>query len=183
MHRTSTLRSKLIIIIIEIQEESNLSQTLNHIKTGISNENEQSNHIFNYIENSVENLDFFQMDINNNIERFDLDYKLNDNELKCYPGQRRPKLKVNKGNLNDIYSEYDFISKPSTTEQNISFNNKNEFINKELSKDNCKSNNFIETKIKLKKSKQNKNKENNRNSGNYILSILLKSIYYLMNNI
>jgi len=51
------------------------------------------------------------MDINN--KRFDLDYKLNDNESKCYPGQRRPKLKVNKGNLNinDIYSEYDFISK------------------------------------------------------------------------
>ena len=111
------------------------------------------------------------MDINN--KRFDLDYKLNDNESKCYPGQRRPKLKVNKGNLNinDIYSEYDFISKPSTTEQNISFNNKKEYVNKELSKDNCKSNNLAETKIKLKKYKKNKNKDNNRNTVNYIKNI------------
>jgi len=73
-----------------------------------------------------------------------------------------------------MYSENDFISKPSTTEQNISFNNKNEYINKVLSKEinefnNKNKNLLIETKIKLKKTKQNKNShyQNNRNSVNY----------------
>ena len=73
-----------------------------------------------------------------------------------------------------MYSENDFISKPSTTEQNISFNNKNEYINKVLSKEinefNNKNKNLLtETKIKLKKAKQNKNlhHQNNRNSVNY----------------
>ena len=73
-----------------------------------------------------------------------------------------------------MYSENDFISKPSTTEQNISFNNKKEYINKVLSKEinefkNKNKNILTETKIKLKKTKQNKNihHQNNRNSVNY----------------
>jgi hypothetical protein len=83
-----------------------------------------------------------------------------------------------------MYSENDFISKPSTTEQNISFNNKNEYINKVLLKEinrlNNKNKNLLtETNIKLKKAKQNKNPhhKNNGNSVNYtkfINSIAIK---------
>ena len=73
-----------------------------------------------------------------------------------------------------MYSENDFISKPSTTEQNISFNNKNKYLNKILSKEtnqfnNKNKNHLTEAKIQLKKSKQKKNPnhQNNRNSVNY----------------
>ena len=73
-----------------------------------------------------------------------------------------------------MYSENDFISKPSTTEQNISFNNKNKYLNKILSKEtnqfnNKNKNHLTEAKIQLKKSKQKKNPnhQTNRNSVNY----------------
>jgi hypothetical protein len=73
-----------------------------------------------------------------------------------------------------MYSDNDFISKPSTTEQNISFNNKNKYLNKILSKEtnqfnNKNKNHLTEAKIQLKKSKQKKNPnhQTNRNSVNY----------------
>ena len=73
-----------------------------------------------------------------------------------------------------MYSENDFISKPSTTEQNISFNNKKKYLNKILSKEtnqfiNKNKNHLTEAKIQLKKSKKKKKpkQKTNRNSVNY----------------
>lgn len=179
MHRTATLRSKQIEIINFLQNENILSQRFNKIKTiDANNENDRSSKLFDCIENSLENLDFFQTEVDNNLKSIEFDDKLNDIESKCYPGQRRPKLRINKVNLNlninDMYSENDFISKPSTTEQNVSFNNKNDYLYKAISKEanqfnSINKNHLTETKIKLKKAKQNKNSnhQNNRNSVNY----------------
>lgn len=161
-----------------IQNENVFLHRFNKIKTiDTNNENERSSKLFECIEDSLENLDYFQTDADNNLKNIDFYCKLSDIESKCYPGQRRPKLRINKGNLNinDMYSENDFISKPSTTEQNISFNNKNEYLNKAFSKEISQFNNnskrlLTETQIKLKKSKKNKNSnhKNNRNSVNYV---------------
>ena len=179
MHRTATLRSKQIKNINYIQNENILSHRFSKIKTIDTNiENELSSQLIDCIESSIEDLDFFQTGAADNLKNIDFENKLNDIESKCYPGQRRPKLRINKGNLNininDMYSDNDFISKPSTTEQNISFNNKKEYLTKVLSKEinefNNKTKNLLtETRIKLKKSKQNKNshRQNNRNSVNY----------------
>lgn len=49
-----------------------------------------------------------------------------ESESECYPGQRRPKFRPKRRiniNIDDIYSDNDFNTKPTITEQNISLNN------------------------------------------------------------
>jgi len=83
-----------------------------------------------------------------------------ETESECYPGQRRPKFKPKKKisiNIDDIFSENDFVTKQTITEQNISLNNRKDnykTLQKKIKKLNNKGKKIFGSKINKIKEKK-----------------------------